>query len=223
MERVYLRKGLQGELYLELFQLIRDGGIPYQFVPPEKLNRISRKNHQGVIAITSVVGYQPVEEVVTRLFELGLDPFLVVLDQVTDVRNLGAIARSAEAAGAHVLLIPERGSAQINEDAIKTSAGALNLIQVCRSRDLVKTIGFLKESGLAIVGASEKADDSYFARSMKGPIALVMGSEEHGISREIEKLCSHLVRIPMVGKVGSLNVSVAAGILLFEISRQRNG
>ncbi len=223
MERVYLRKGLQGELYLELFQLIREGGIPFQFVPPEKLNRISRKNHQGVIAITSVVGYQPVEEVVTRLFEQGLDPFVVVLDQVTDVRNLGAIARSAEASGAHVLLIPERGSAQINEDAIKTSAGALNLIQVCRSRDLARTIGLLKASGLTIIGATEKAAEPYFAQQMKGPVALVVGSEEHGISVEIARLCNHLVKIPMYGKVGSLNVSVAAGILLFEISRQRNG
>lgn len=223
IERVLLRKGLQGEQFHAILNLIRNSGIPYQFVPVEKLNRLTRKNHQGIIAFTAMVTYQPLEEVVAQVFESGRDPLIVILDGITDVRNMGAIARSAEGAGADAILVPEKGSAQINPDAMKTSAGALSIIPVCRTPDLVRAVKYLKESGLQITGATEKTDTLFFEGSFSGPLALVMGSEDIGISREILDLCDQTVRIPMAGKISSLNVSAAASVLLFEAVRQRSG
>jgi len=223
IEKVLLRKGLQGDQFHGILKLIRDSGIPYQFVPVEKLNRITRKNHQGIIAFTALVTYQPLEEVVAQVFESGKDPLIMVLDGITDVRNMGAIARSAEAAGADAILVPEKGSAQINPDAMKTSAGALSLIPVCRTPDLIRSVKYLKDSGLVITGATEKTEKLFYEGDFSGPVALVMGSEDLGISREILDLCGQTVRIPMAGKIASLNVSAAASVLLFEVVRQRSG
>jgi len=222
IERVFLRKGMQGDLFQELFHLIRQENIPFQFVPVERLYRFTRKNHQGVVVLTAWVAYQPLHEVITRIFEEGRDPFVVVLDGVTDVRNLGAIARSAEAAGANLMLVPAHGSAQINADAVKTSAGALSSISVSRTPNLVSSLQFLKNAGIKLIGASEKAETTYFQRELKGPVALVMGAEDSGLSIEVRALLDEELKIPIYGRVVSLNVSVAAGILLFEISRQRN-
>ena len=223
IERVLIRKGLQSDQLHELLSAIRNSSIPYQFVPVEKLNRITRKNHQGVVAFTSLVTYLPIEEVVTRVFESGKDPLIVILDGITDVRNMGAIARSAEAAGAHALLVPEKGSAQINPDAMKTSAGALSRIPVCRTPDLSRSVGLLKQAGLTLVGASEKSEVVYHQADLHSPLALVMGSEDTGISTSILALCDQVVRIPMMGSIASLNVSAAAAVLLFEVVRQRTG
>lgn len=221
IERVMIRKGLQGEGFHTLIQLIRHSGIPFQYVPVEKLNRMTPKNHQGIIAITSIVTYLPFEEIVARAFEEGRDPLVVILDSITDVRNLGAIARSAEAAGADAILIPEKGVAQINPDAMKTSAGALAIIPVCRTPDLIRSIKYLKNAGLKITGATEKTDILYYEADFKSPMALVMGAEDHGISQNILALCDQEVRIPMLGKIASLNVSAAASVILFEAVRQR--
>ena len=221
LERIWIRKGLQGELYREVFEWVRKSRVPYQFVPVEKLNRITGKNHQGMIALTALVTYQPVEELITRVFESGGDPLIVALDGVTDVRNFGAIARSAEGAGVHALLVPEKGGAQINADAMKTSAGTLNVIPVCRTPDLAGTVRWMKESGLRVIGASEQTVEVYHQTDLTGPMVLVMGAEDQGISAPVRTLCDAMISIPMVGKVSSLNVSVAAGILLFEILRQR--
>lgn len=222
IERVMIRKGLQGEGFHSLLQLIRQSGIPFQYVPVEKLNRMTQKNHQGIIAITSIVTYLPFEEIVTRAFEEGRDPVIVILDGITDVRNLGAIARSAEAAGADAILIPEKGVAQINPDAMKTSAGALAVIPVCRTPDLIRSIKYLKNAGLVITGATEKTDILFYEADFRKPMVLIMGAEDHGISPNILALCDQEVRIPMLGKIASLNVSAAASVILFEAVRQRS-
>lgn len=221
IERILIRKGLQGDQVQPLLQLIRQAGIPYQMVPVEKLNRVTRKNHQGIIAITAMIAYQPFEEIVAQVFESGKDPLVIILDGITDVRNMGAIARSAEAAGADAILVPEKGSAQINPDAMKTSAGALSIIPVCRTPDLIRSVKYLKNAGLKITGATEKTDMLYYQADFRSPAAIIMGAEDIGISPALLDLCDQEVRIPMLGKIASLNVSAAAAVLLFEAVRQR--
>jgi 23S rRNA (guanosine2251-2'-O)-methyltransferase len=220
-EKIFLRKGMQGESFRELFSLVRAQGIPFQFVPQEKLNRISSGNHQGVIALLALLEYQKVENLLPMLYEQGETPFFVVLDRITDVRNLGAIARTAEAAGCHALVVPARNSALVNADAVKTSSGALMHLPVCREENLQKTLRFMKDSGLTLIAASEKGEEAFDHPDMKKPLAIILGEEEKGIEPALLRISDHLVSIPMRGKVESLNVSVAAGILIYEVVRQR--
>jgi 23S rRNA (guanosine2251-2'-O)-methyltransferase len=221
IDRILFKKGLQGAFSAELLQLARAHDIPFQFVPPEKLDRITRKNHQGVIAMVTEISYQTLENLVQMVFEEGKNPFFLILDGITDVRNFGAICRSAECAGVHGIIIPRQGSAQINEEAVRTSAGALLRIPVCRERSLKNTSIFLKESGIKLIAASEKAADDFFKGDYSAPLAIIMGSEETGISTELLRICDQIVKIPMQGEISSLNVSVAAGVLMFEVVRQR--
>ncbi len=222
INKVLIRKGLHNDQFNELFQKIRESGIPYQFVPVEKLNSITNGNHQGVIAILSLIEYKNLEEIVQRTFEEGRDPFLIVLDRITDVRNFGAIARSAECAGVDAIVVPEKSSATITPDAIKTSAGALNKVPVCRRKDLLTTLQYLKQSGIILAAATEKTSNLYYTTDLRGPIAILMGSEESGISRQLLDIVDIQVKIPLAGSIESLNVSVACGIIAFEIVRQRN-
>lgn len=221
IDHVIMRQGLQGELIGELRQLIKDHRIPVRAVPEERINRITRKNHQGVVAILSAVTYHNLGNVVTSLYEEGILPFIVVLDGITDVRNFGAIARTCECCGVDAIVIPEHGSVSVGADAIKTSAGALNHIPVCRERHLPGTIKFLKGAGLQCVAASEKSNINYTTADYTGPVCLVMGAEDVGISPEVLRECDTFVSLPMFGKIGSLNVSVAAGVMMYEIVRQR--
>ena len=221
IDKVIIQKGLQGEHFAELFALLKEYKIPYQHVPIEKLNRITRKNHQGILAFVSAIVYQPIEEIIQSLFEKGENPLILILDRITDVRNFGAIARSAECAGVHAILIPLQGAAQINADAMKTSAGALNNIPVSRSKNLGNSIDFLKNSGLQVVAATEKTDKDYFTVDLSIPTAIIMGSEEDGVSPAYLKKTDHKVRIPIIGATESLNVSVATGVLVFEAVKQR--
>ena len=221
IEKVLLRKGSGGELYQEVFDLIRENQIPFQFVPIEKINRITRKNHQGVIAFVSPVIFYSIENLLPSLFEEGKNPLILVLDQITDVRNFGAIVRTAECAGVHAIVVPEKGAAQINGDAVKTSAGALHLVPVCRTRDLKKTLLFLQQSGLKLVAATEKSSEVYSESNYTAPIAIIMGSEESGIDPQLLELADERVKIPILGQIQSLNVSVAAGLLIYEVIRQR--
>lgn len=222
IDRLLIKQGLQGPLYHELMVEVRKNEIVYQIVPVERIEIVTRKNHQGVLAWLSEIEYQRISNLLPMIFEQGVDPLLIALDGVSDVRNFGAIVRSAEVLGAHAIIIPEKGSARINEDAIKTSAGALHSFPVCREKSIVRTIEFLKESGLRVVCAAERSDTAAGEVPLTGPCVLVMGSEDKGISRELLSLADHRVSIPMSGKIGSLNVSVAAGILLYEILRQRS-
>lgn len=220
-EKVLIQQGLIGENFQQLFQIIRREKIPHQMVPVEKLNRVTRKNHQGVIAFISLISYQPLDQLLPMIYDQGEMPLLVLLDRVTDVRNLGAIARSAECFGAHAIVIPDKGSAPVNADAIKTSAGALSRLPVCREGNILETIAFLKASGIRVIAATEKSTESVDQANMKGPLAIIMGSEDKGISFPVLKMADQSVSIPMKGSIASLNVSVAAGILLFEAHRQR--
>lgn len=221
IDKIILQKGLSNQLFNELRKAIQGKDIPLQFVPPEKLNRITTKNHQGVVAYIAEVTYYEVEDMLTQVFEKGKTPLVLILDRVTDVRNFGAIARSAECAGTDFIVIPSRGAAQINADAVKTSAGALNRIPVCREENLKNTIEYLKESGLQIIACHEKTESYHFNADLTKPTAIIMGSEENGISSEYLKRSDMQVKIPMVGTIASLNVSVATGIILFEAVKQR--
>ena len=221
VDKILIRKDLSGELATELFALIKGTDITVQRVPQEKLNSITRKNHQGVIAFISPIHYQPVDEIIASLYEQGRVPFFLVLDHLTDVRNFGAIARTAECAGVDAIIIPSKGSVSVTADAVKTSAGALMNIPVCRVPSLYNTVKNLKASGLQVLGASEKATKDYTEADMTLPLALVMGAEDKGISTEILSLVDTTVSLPQYGKIASLNVSVAAGIMIYEVLRQR--
>lgn len=221
IDKIFISKELHSELAQELLSKAREAHIMMLRVPVEKISRITRKNHQGVVAILSAVTYHRLDHLVPELYEAGLLPFVVVLDGITDVRNFGAIARTAECAGVDAIVIPQHGSVSVGGDAVKTSAGALNHIPVCRERSTLNAVRFLKDNGYKIVGVSEKADVNFTATDYTDPVALVMGAEDKGISEEVLKMCDIKVSIPMFGKIGSLNVSVAAGILMYEVVRQR--
>lgn len=221
IDKILIKRGLQGELSGELNELIFQFDINHQLVPEEKLNRITRKNHQGVIAFISPVPFHNLEEIITQTYESGKTPLMLYLDQITDVRNFGAITRSAECAGVDCIIIPEKGSAQINGDAIKTSSGALHSIPICKVKNPVSTINNMHQNGIKVFAATEKAEANYFNFDYKVPCLIVMGSEDHGISDSILRIADELIKIPLQGKIESLNVSVATGILLFEAVKQR--
>lgn len=221
IDKLFIKKDLSGELASELFGLMREHHIVAQRVPVERLNRITRKNHQGAIAMLSAIEYANLGNLVTSLFDEGVLPFIVVLDGITDVRNFGAIARTAECCGVNGLVIAERGSVSVGADAVKTSAGALMNLPVCRERSMSGAVRFLKDSGFNVVAVSEKADYNYTLGDYTTPTALVMGAEDVGISPEVMALCDTRVSIPMFGHIGSLNVSVAAGVMMYEVVRQR--
>jgi 23S rRNA (guanosine2251-2'-O)-methyltransferase len=221
VDKVLVKRGSGSDLLKKLLASLRSMEIPVQQVPVEKLNRVTGKNHQGVIAFLSEISYVDISSLLPSVFESGEDPLILMLDGVSDVRNFGAIARSAECAGVHAIVIPSAGSAAINADAIKTSAGALHRIPVCRHHRLSEVAKFLQESGLKLLAASEKASDSIHNADMTGPVAIVMGGEERGISNDMLRRADALVSIPMKGAIASLNVSVAAGVMLFEVLRQR--
>jgi len=222
IESLYIQRGLSGGLITELQTLLHEFGITAQQVPIEKLNRLTPKNHQGAVAFISPIIYQKIENIIPEVFEKGEVPLILVLDAITDVRNMGAIARTAECAGVHAIVIPAKGSAQINPDAVKTSAGALYKIPVCRHDNFLQTVKFLQESGLQLVCCTEKTNDFIYKPDYTAPTAIVMGSEEDGVRNEIIRIADHLAKIPMFGEIESLNVSVATGIILYEAIRQRN-
>ncbi len=222
IDRILLQKGNKSEGFRELFQLIREEDIPFQHVPVEKLNRITKGNHQGVVCFISAIEYASIYDIVPLLYEQGKTPFLLYLDQVTDVRNLGAIARTAVCAGADAIIVPSKNSARINEDAVKSSSGALYKIPVCRHDNIREVLSYLKESGIELLACTEKAESSYYGQTYEGPLCVLMGSEGSGISPAHLALCDRSVRIPMSGDIESLNVSVATGIILFEIRQGRS-
>ena len=221
VDKILLKKDLQGDGVKELYAVANPHQIRMQYVPAERLNRITRKNHQGVIAFISAVAYHRLEDVIPFIFEQGADPFIVLLDGMTDVRNFGAIARTCECAGVHAIVIPSKDSVSVNADAMKTSAGALNVIPVCKEKSINQAIRFLKECGLTVIAASEKGAKNYTEVSYTGPVAILMGAEDRGVSPENLRICDEIVKIPLFGTISSLNVSVAASILVYEAVRQR--
>ena len=205
----------------EVAQKARAAGIPMQVVPDERLNRITRKNHQGVIAMMSAIEYARLDTLLPSLFDDGVLPFILVLDGITDVRNFGAIARTAECCAVNAIVIPAHGSVSVGADAVKTSAGALNHIPVCREESITKAVKYLQESGCQIVASTEKSSQNYTTGDYTTPLALVMGAEGTGISAEVMRIADTRAAIPMFGNIGSLNVGVAAGVMMYEVVRQR--
>lgn len=222
IEKLYIRKGADGQLMQELKDLIIRHRLHFQEVPVEKLNRLTRGNHQGVVAQTALIGYVQLEEILERVPD-DETPLIVAFDGVTDVRNFGAIARSAECAGAHGLITPLKNSAPVNAEAMRSSAGALTAIPVCRVGSLRMTLAQLQQAGYQIVAATEKSRKLLYDADFRRPTVLVMGAEDTGISPAILKLCDEHLAIPMIGHIESLNVSAAAAVLLFEVVRQRIG
>ncbi len=220
-EKILLQRDLKGEFVDDLRQKAKISKTPISLVPVEKLNRITRRNHQGVIGRLSLIEYSSLHHIVSKCFDEGKNPVILILDELTDVRNIGSIARSAECAGADAIVLPTHGSGQINSDAMKTSAGALNHIQVCKEVNLYDTCRYLKSSGVQLLACTEKGEKNYFEVDMTSPTAIVMGSEDTGISKQILKIADTCINIPMRGKIASLNVSNAAAVLLFELTRQR--
>ena len=218
IERLLIQKD---QVFPELQKLAVELQIPLAKVPIEKLNRITRKNHQGVICFVSPIRYVPVHNVLTQVFEEGQTPLFLMLDRVTDVRNFGAIARTAECAGAQALLVPFKGGAQVNSDAMKTSSGALNYLPVSREGSILDTLHYLRDSGLQVVACTEKGEDNLYDIDFTVPTVVIMGSEEDGISEQLLKLSDHKVRIPLLGQVESLNVSAATAVVMYEAVRQR--
>ena len=220
-EKILFKKGLEGEQFRALLEEVTQRDIPYQFVPVEKMNRLVRGAHQGVIAYLAQIEYVPFEEMVEGALSRKANPVFLVLDGISDVRNLGAIARSAECAGVDGIVVPAKGSAAINADAVKTSAGALLRIPTARVANLRTALYYFRDSEFQIVAVSEKAEDTMYDVNLRKASVLVMGSEGSGISEPVLSLCTVGARIPMVGETGSLNVSVATAVLLFEVVRQR--
>jgi len=221
IEKIFVQAGLSNGLIKELISEAKQKGVPYSFTPQEKLNHLGSKNHQGVVCMLATIQYAKVEDIIDKAYADGKEPFLLILDRITDVRNFGAIARTAECAGIDAIVISDKGNAPITSDAIKTSSGALNHLPVCRATDLKKLVQQLKDNGIRVIACTEKTTADIYSADFKSPLALVIGSEEDGISPELLKAADGLVKIPLKGKVGSLNVSVAAGIAIYEAIRQK--
>ena len=220
IEKIFIQKNQKKEI-LEKIKLKLSREVNISYVPKEKLNRITRKNHQGIICYISPIQYQPLNEIIQRVFENGKDPFVVILDRITDTRNFGAITRVTDASGVDAIIIPEKESAIITSDAIKTSAGALNYVPICKVKSLKKTIRFLKESGLNIISCSEKGNNKIYNSELNSPCCIILGSEKDGISKNLLDQSDKILKIPMNGYVDSLNVSSSASIIFYEVVRQR--
>ncbi|MDR3350514.1 MAG: 23S rRNA (guanosine(2251)-2'-O)-methyltransferase RlmB [Prevotellaceae bacterium] len=221
VERVLFRQGLDGELFRELQSLLAEKKIPVQFVPAAKLHSLTSVAHQGVAAYLPLIEYADMESVLSEVLQQGRLPLALLLDGITDVRNFGGIARSAECAGVQLMIVPSKGAAPINTEAIKTSAGALARMPVCRTANLREAIYYLKDCGLQIVAATEKAAQTVYTANFRQPTALIVGAEDTGISASALKLADAAVRIPLQGGIASLNVSAATAVVLFEAVRQR--
>ena len=221
IDRVFVQKGIGGPMANRLLAALRQAEVPLQFVPVEKLERLADGNHQGFVASLSALRYHHLADLLARWQEEGARPFVLVLDRVTDVRNVGAMARTAECAGVSALVVPEHGCAQLNDDAIKASSGALMRLPVCREGNLKTALNLASQYGLQLVAATEKGSVAYTTVDFTLPTLLVMGAEDSGVSPELLRLCATKARLPIVGKTSSLNVGVAAAVFIYEMLRQR--
>jgi len=220
-DKLFVLKNLSGELADEFLKIAKENKVVITKVPPEKLNRLTRKNHQGVVGFISPINFANIDHIIDQTFSEGRDPLVLVLDRITDVRNFGAIVRSAECVGVDAVIVPSRGAAQISGDAMKTSAGALNLVPICRSNNILALLKSLQQSGLSLVACTEKSSSTLYDVPFSLPTVIIMGSEESGIDTEILGICNHKAKIPLAGSIESLNVATSTGIILYEAVRQR--
>lgn len=223
IDKLFVQKGLRGGYFQEVIELAKTHYIQLRRVPVEKLNRLTRKNHQGIFAFLSPVDFHRIEDLLPLLYEQGKTPLLLVLDRITDVRNFGAMLRTAACTGVDAVIIPTKNSAPVSTDAVKTSAGAIFNVPICKENDLRKTIELLNASGVRILAATEKADYPVYKEDFTMPVAILLGSEDDGISAECLRLSDRQIKIPIFGNIDSLNVSVACGMILYEALRQRLG
>ncbi|MBG6131085.1 23S rRNA (guanosine2251-2'-O)-methyltransferase [Aquimarina sp. EL_43] len=221
IDKLFIQKGLHGDLAKELMSLVRKQNITINYVPVEKLNRLTRSNHQGAVAYTSPIDFYDLENLVMNVIESGETPLFLILDQLSDVRNFGAIIRTAECTGVHGIIIQKKGGAPVNADTVKTSAGAVFKIPICKVDHIKDAMFYLQGSGVQIVAATEKANTTIYDTNLTIPTAIIMGSEGKGISQSVLKLVDQQAKLPMYGDIASLNVSVACGVFLYEIIRQR--
>ena len=221
IDKVFIQSDLRGPHVTELRKLLTTHKVSSQNLPLGRMNHLYKKNHQGVVAFLSPIDYQPYQEVISNAFESGKMPLVLILDRVSDVGNFGAICRTAECTGVDCIIIPVKGSAQINGEAVKRSSGALLNVNISKERDLAAVAEDLKSMGLQVVGCTEKTEDLIYSVDYKMPTAIVMGSEEDGINSQLMKTLDAKVKIPMIGNTESLNVSVSAGVIIYEAIRQR--
>jgi len=221
IEKVFLQKGLKGDLFSELETSIRKENINSSYVPVEKLNRLTNKNHQGAVAQISPIAFHDIEDLVLNVVESGKTPLFLLLDQISDVRNFGAIIRTAECTGVNGIIIQKKGGAPVNGDTIKTSAGAVFKIPICKVDHIKDAMFYLQASGIKVIAATEKTDNTIYDVSFKEPCAIIMGSEGRGINPSVLKLVDDKAKLPLLGDIESLNVSVACGVFLYEVVRQR--
>lgn len=221
LDKLFVQKNLDGELASELLEIAKENKVVITRVPPEKLNRLTRKNHQGVVGFISPIEFANIDHIIDQCFSDGRDPLVLVLDRITDVRNFGAIVRTAECVGADAIVLPSRGAAQVSGDAMKTSAGALNLVPICRTNNLLALLKSLQQSGLNLIACTEKSTTALYEVTFNHPSIIIMGSEDAGIAPEILAICDQKAKIPLNGKIESLNVSTSTGIILYEALRQR--
>ncbi len=221
IDKAFLQKGLKGELFTELESLIRKNGINNSYVPVEKLNRLTNKNHQGAVAQMSPIAFHDIEELVLSIVESGKTPLFLLLDQLSDVRNFGAIIRTAECTGVNGIIVQKKGGAPVNGDTIKTSAGAVFKIPICKVDHIKDAVFYMQASGIKVIAATEKTNNTLYDVSFKEPCAIIMGSEDRGINPSTLKVVDEKAKLPLLGDIESLNVSVACGAFLYEAVRQR--
>ncbi len=222
IDKVFLQKGLRGELFSELESILRKNSINTSYVPVEKLNRLTQKNHQGAVAQISPIEFHDIENLVLRVIESGKTPLFLLLDQLSDVRNFGAIIRTAECTGVDGIIIQKKGGAPVNGDTIKTSAGAVFKIPICKVDHIKDAVFYMQASGIKVIAATEKTDNTLYNVSFEEPCAIIMGSEGRGINPSTLKVVDEKAKLPLLGDIESLNVSVACGAFLYEVVRQRS-
>ena len=221
IDKLFIQKGLHNDSFAELWKLVRLRRINYKHVPIEKINRLTKKNHQGAIAKISPIAFHVLDDLVLNVIESGKTPLLLVLDQISDVRNFGAIIRTAECTGVNGIIIQKKGGAPVNADAIKTSAGAMFKIPICKVDHIKDAVYHLQASEIKVLAATEKAEQLIYDHDLNTPLAIIMGSEGKGINPSVIKICDNSAKLPILGDIESLNVSVACGAFLYEIVRQR--
>lgn len=222
VDRVFLQADAQGELMKDLLKVLKRGDVNFTYVPVEKLNRLTHNNHQGAVGTISPIGFISIEELVTAILESQEKPLFLILDQISDARNFGAIIRTAECTGVHGIIIQKSGAAPVNGDTVKTSAGAVFNIPICKVEHIKDALFYLQGSGIKTVAATEKTEHSLYDLNLNEPLAIIMGSEDRGINPSVLKLVDEKAKLPMFGSIGSLNVSVACGAFLYEVVRQRS-
>lgn len=222
VDKVFIQKEISGELMKDLMKVMKRAGVNFSYVPVEKLNRLTSNNHQGAVASISPIGFHDIESLVTQVTESGKTPLFLILDQISDARNFGAIIRTAECTGVNGIIVQKAGSAPVNGDTVKTSAGSVFNVPICKVEHIKDAVFYLQGSGIKTVAATEKTDQNIYDISLNEPVAIIMGSEDRGINPSVLKIVDEKAKLPMFGTIGSLNVSVACGAFLYEAVRQRS-